>query len=166
MTHIEDQGTSDDEPSDRGLLTRESWDAAVRAGGPKPEMVLERLHGITIREFGEMGPIGYDEDGFVVSLVADGIRIEGGARLVVHTRDHQPPHVHVQRPDEQDIVISLLTGEVLHGGQGVRRKQLAGYQKAVTETHYPALTSFWEKAHGPLVSDGQGVPCEVNWDRH
>lgn len=136
------------------ICTREEWDAALAAGSLTIDDAIERLRRIAVREFGQIGPVGYDEDGFITALVAEGVRIEGGVRLVVHTRDHQPPHVHVQRVDAPDVVVQLVTGEVLREPPGVRAKDLRGFQRAVMEIHQTELRGFWEKAHGPIGDPG------------
>ncbi|MFD1848011.1 hypothetical protein [Arthrobacter flavus] len=56
-----------------GIYTRGDWDEAVAGGHITPEHVWERLYRIAIGEFGVMGPAGYDEDGFFLSLTAEGL---------------------------------------------------------------------------------------------
>lgn len=60
--------------------------------------------------FGEERAAGYDEDGFLASLTAEGIRMDSGETIRIHANDHPPPHVHVQRPVTRDIKINLETG--------------------------------------------------------
>lgn len=93
----------------RQIFTRADWDDAVAAGTLTSYDVLARLTRIAVREFGTEGPAAYDEEGFFLALTTEGLRMECGATLRVHTNDHPPPHVHVERPGQVDIKINLET---------------------------------------------------------
>lgn len=74
-------------------------------------------------------------------------------RLVVHTRDHAPPHVHVERRGQKgDFRLLLETGEPMDNvPSDIRTKQLRDLQAALRESN-ELLTGWWEKAHGPGTS--------------
>lgn len=75
MDESQDQGPSSPrQPT--SIYTRVDWDRAVAEGTLSPRDVLDRLARIAIHEFGDEGPAGYDEDGFFVSLTAEGLRLE------------------------------------------------------------------------------------------
>jgi hypothetical protein len=110
--------------------------------------VLDRLLRIAVHECGEEGPAAYDEDGFFLSLIAEGIKLEGGISLVVHTNDHLPPHVHVQRPGEKDIRLSLEDGSLLDDlPQGVSARKVRHMQQLAAE-HGGILQAWWDKGPG------------------
>lgn len=48
----------------------QAWEAAEEAEAITPDVSLVRLQRIAVREFGDMGPAGYGEDG-LTSLVAE-----------------------------------------------------------------------------------------------
>ncbi len=133
------------------LYTRSDWDGAVADRTLTPDHVLDRLWRIAVHEFGVEGAAAYDEDGFFLSLTAEGLQLEGGVTLRVHTHDHPPPHVHVQRPGEIDVRINLESGELLGPvPAGVSAKKLRGLRAAVRESH-DRLSNWWEKNHGTPV---------------
>lgn len=151
--------TDGDEPApSRSVLTRADWDEAVVAGTLTPRDAVARLHRIAVHEFGREGAAGYDADGFVVSLTAEGLRLEGGVTLVINPHDHPPPHVHVKRPGETDIRINLETGDVLGAlPRGVRSPQLRTFVAAVSES-FDVLGRWWEKNHGTPVTKSRDWP--------
>lgn len=133
------------------LYTRSDWDRAVAEGTLTPDQVLDRLLRTAVHHFGDGGPASFDEDGFFLSLVADGLQVQGGVTLRVHTLDHPPPHVHVQRRGEEDIRINLETGELLdRPPAGVKSRQLRGFQAQVNK-NFDTLGAWWEKSHGRPV---------------
>ena len=133
------------------IYTRADWDRAVSAGTLSSDDVVARMTRIAVHEFGEEGPAAYAEDGFFVSLTAEGLRVEGGVTLRVYANDHPPPHVHVQRPGAFDIKINLQTGELMEPlPVGVSMKKLRGFRDAVLESH-EILGGWWEKNHGTPV---------------
>lgn len=145
--------------------TREAWAAAEAAGELTVDNILERLRRMAVYELGKMGPVGYDEDGFVTALVAEGIR-EGALVLQVHTRDHWPPHVHVKRPEDRGshgVIIDLQTGEVDEDRlpKGVRTKDIKRMSKLV-EKHHPELCTLWEKNNGTKVGVPDDEPCTLD----
>jgi Domain of unknown function (DUF4160) len=152
----EDGHVSEDEDSPRAragrqILTRGDWDRAVADGRLTAQDVLNRLTRMALHEFGESPenwPIAFDEEGFVTALIAEGILMEGGVTLRVCTRDHPPPHVHIQRRGEEDIKVNLENGAV-EGPlpRGVRPKQLEKFSGLVKQKH-ELLCDLWLKNHG------------------
>lgn len=144
---------TDPEPRDRQILGRADWDRALSQRWLTRTQIEARLHNIAVRDMGELGPVGYDEEGFIISLVADGIRREGIGWFKVYSNDHDPPHVHV-RPfgEDFDIRLSLETGEELDSRpRGVTSKQIKNMQKALVEMH-DQLGAWWKKAQGEAVA--------------
>ncbi len=144
--------------------TPEAWEAAEAAGAITADDVLERLGRMAVYEFGEMGPSGYDEDGFVLSLVAKGVP-EGSLLLDVHTRDHWPPHVHVKRPEDlgsHGVIIDLRTGEIDEARlpKGIRGKDLKRMSELVAK-HHDTLAGYWEAFHGTKVFP-EVEPCTLD----
>ncbi|MFI2101761.1 DUF4160 domain-containing protein [Isoptericola sp. NPDC019693] len=126
--------------------------------------MLERVRRIAVYELGEMGPMGYDQDGFVTALVAEGIK-EGALVLQVHTRDHWPPHVHVKRREDlgsHGVIIDLRNGEVDEDRlpRGVRKKDTKRMGKLV-EKHHAELSMLWEKNNGSKVFP-ETEPCTLD----
>lgn len=134
------------ESGDRQIQFRTDWDHAIEEGWLTRAHVEDRLHNIAVRDLGVLGPVGYDEDGFWMSLVADGVRKEGIGWFKVYPNDHDPPHVHV-RPfgEDFDIRLSLETGEELDPRpRGLKSKQIKNMQKALVEMH-DELGAWWAK---------------------
>lgn len=131
--------------------TREAWTAAEAVGALTVGNILERLRRMAVYELGEMGPVGYDEDGFVTALVAEGIK-EGALVLQVHTRDHWPPHVHVKDFGSHGVIIDLRNGDVCEERlpKGVRTKDIQRMGELV-EKHHAELCLLWEKNNGSKV---------------
>jgi hypothetical protein len=137
----------------RQIWTRTDWDRALDEGWLTRAQIEDRLHNIAVRDLGELGPAGYSADGFFTSLVADGIQVEGIGHFVVHSNDHDPPHVHVQPFGQNvDLRFSLETGELLdERPRGVKSKQVKNMTKALFDIH-DELGAWWEKAQGvPVV---------------
>jgi hypothetical protein len=136
------------------IMRRTEWDGATAAGHATPEHVMGRLKNIADRAFDNQTVMGFDEDGFVVSLIAEGLPLPGGVTLYVYANDHPPPHVHitVRAHPNAKIRINLETGEYLDDApRGLASKRLKGFQTAVRENH-PLLASWWESYHGnPVV---------------
>lgn len=137
------------------IMTRRDWDEAIAAGHVTPEHVLVRLKNIADYAFDNISAIGYDSEGFVTALTAEGLPRPGGVTLYVYTHDHPPPHVHIKLRDHPDVKlrISLETGEYLDTApRGLSTKKLRGFQRAVRECH-PILAGWWENYHGgdPVV---------------
>jgi hypothetical protein len=71
----------------------------------------------------------------------------GPYTIVIHTRDHLPPHVHVLRGgDEHEVVIGLAPVEV----REVRSMDLRHVTEAVrlVERHAAFLLEKWSEIHG------------------
>lgn len=133
------------------LLTRSDWDQALADGVLTFGDVVERLRRIAVHEFGEEGAAGYDDQGFLISLTAEGLRMDSGETIRVHANDHPPPHVHIQRPGKHDIKINLETGDAMGDlPRDVRTKQLKGFRAAINE-NFEQLGAWWEKNHGTPV---------------
>jgi hypothetical protein len=138
------------------IMTRVEWENAAAAGHLTPEHVMQRLKNIADYAFDIETVAGFDEDGFVISLIAEGLPLSGGVKLYVYSNDHPPPHVHIKlssHPDDK-IRINLETGEYMDDApRGLARKRLKGIQTAVRENH-DVLASWWEKHHGDPVALG------------
>ncbi len=136
------------------LLTRCDWETALADGELTVDDVVERLRRIAVHQFGKEGAAGYDDEGFLISLTAEGIRMDSGETIRIHAHDHPPPHVHVERPGKRDIKINLETGDVI--GQlprDVRAKQLRVFKATIVE-NYDQLGAWWLKNHGTVVVQG------------
>lgn len=136
------------------IPTRVEWDEAAAAGHLTPEHVMQRLKNILDHAFDNQTVMGFDEDGFVVSLIAEGLLLADGLTLYVFPNDHPPPHVHIKlraHPNAK-IRISLETGELLDDApRGLASKKLKRFQAAVRE-HHDVLATWWEHYHGgPVV---------------
>lgn len=135
----------------RTLYTREDWDDAVADGTLTPQDVLDRLTRILVSAFGVGGPAAYDEDGFFLSLTAEGVRPEGSITLHVNTNDHPPPHVHVLKPGMKGkLKIDLETGEFIGDVPRGLVGKTRGIRRAVEENR-TRLMSLWEKGPGRAV---------------
>lgn len=135
------------------IMTREEWDQAAADGHITPEHVMTRLKGIVDHVFGNQSSIGYDEDGFVTALTAEGLPVPGGVTLVVHSNDHPPPHVHIELRSHpgQTLRIRLDTAEFMdEAPKGVNTKRLKGLQRAIRENH-EVLATWWQTYHGDPV---------------
>lgn len=138
------------------LLTRNDWDRALDAGDLTIDDLLERLRRIAVHQFGAEGPAGYDDEGFLISLTAEGLRLDSGETIRIHANDHPPPHVHIERPGKRDIKITLETGEVIGElPRDVKSKQLRGFKAAIIE-NFDQLGEWWLKNHGTVVVRGSG----------
>ena len=138
------------------IMTRAEWDEAAAAGHLTPEHVIQRLKNIADHAFGNETVLGFDEDGFVISLTAEGLPLPGGVKLYIYPRDHPPPHAHIEIRSHPDIKlrINLETSEFMDSApSGLAGKKLRGMRKAVIENH-GILSSWWESYHGGPVSLG------------
>lgn len=143
--------TSADPPTNDQIFTPKDWADAVAEGRLTGNDVIERLYRMAIHQFGEEGQAGYDEQGFFISLTAAGLRLEGGVTIVVHTRDHPPPHVHLERKGEPDIKFDLATGDLLSDlPRGVKASALRRYQSLIFDNRQ-LLGGWWQDYHGDPV---------------
>jgi len=143
-------------PDRRQIWTRRDWDRALDEGWLTRAHVEHRLGNIAVRDLGKLGPAGYGPDGFFISLVADGVQVEGIGRFIVRSNDHDPPHVHVQPFGQNvDLRFSLETGELLdERPRGITSKQVRNMTNALFEIH-DELGAWWEKAQGvPVRREG------------
>ena len=141
------------ESRDQPILpsNREAWDDARERGYLTPEHVLLRLEAMVRVAVGEPVDDGasYDEDGFVIALVAAGWSGEGW-RVQLHPNDHDPPHVHFwdKGNPKKQIRLSLASGEPLDGEtipKGARRKlERAG---SFILENQALLMDHWLQAH-------------------
>lgn len=137
------------------LLTRSEWEQALAGGELTVDDVLERLRRIAVHQFGKEGAAGYDDEGFLISLTAEGIRMDSGETIRIHANDHPPPHVHIQRPGKRDIKIDLETGDVIGElPRDVKAKQLRGFRATILE-NCDQLGAWWLKNHGTIVVQGR-----------
>ncbi|MGO1665311.1 MAG: DUF4160 domain-containing protein [Micrococcaceae bacterium] len=138
------------------IHTRVQWDEASEAGHVTPEHVMQRLKNIADHVFDNETSIGFDDEGFVVSLTAAGMALPGGVTLCVYPNDHPPPHVHirVRSHPAAKLRIRLDTGEFMDNTpDGLVRKKLNGLQAAVRENH-TVLAGWWQEYHGDPVVIG------------
>lgn len=137
----------------RLIMTRAEWDEAKAAGHLTPDHVFLRLKNIADHIFGNETSMGFNDEGFVVSLVAGAVSLEGGLRLRVWPNDHPPPHVHIEvraHPDWR-IRVNLQTVELMDElPAGLRRRQFRGFCQAIRDCH-PTLAAWWEEYHGDPV---------------
>lgn len=136
------------------ILSRADWNRAVDAGHLTPDHVLLRLKNIADHAFGNETVMGFDDEGFATSLIAEGLPLPSGVTLYVYASDHLPPHVHIKLRSHPNarLRVRLDTGDFLDDApRGVSTKKLKGFQDAVRENH-DVLAGWW-KAHqgGPVV---------------
>src|SRR5271168_4271863 len=78
------------------LTNSDDWEEAKRSGYLTVEHIVARLEDIL--EYALDGELetGYDEEGFLRALVADGYLRNRGVTVRLHSRDHPPPHAHIE----------------------------------------------------------------------
>jgi hypothetical protein len=108
-------------------LTGTDWQEAMLKGHLTPEHVFSRLSDILEYALGEGIEIGLDEDGFLKALVADGYPLERGVTVRLCTRDHPPPHVHIEIKGDPRLRLrmDLESGQILDGDRqhpGLKKK--------------------------------------------
>lgn len=139
--------------SDQPMMPHDqaSWDDAHAHGFLTADHVLLRLEAILRVAVGEPVDDGasYNEDGFVIALVAAGWSGEGW-RVQLHPNDHDPPHVHFSDTGDRrrQIRLSLVSGEPLDGERippGVRKK-LERASSFIMENQ-AMLIDRWQQAH-------------------
>lgn len=139
----------------RQIFTRADWDRALAEGWLTPQHVVDRLLRIALRDMGAVEAASFDEEGFFLSLIAEGRYVEGIGWFHVYTNDHDPPHVHVV-PVGMDktvsVKLSLEDGRELEDRpKGVSSKQLKNIQSALRRIH-DELGAWWEKSMGEPVA--------------
>ncbi|NKV31956.1 DUF4160 domain-containing protein [Rhodococcus hoagii] len=135
------------------LMTKDQWGQADADGHITPEHVFLRLRNIVIFAMGNPGPVGSDENGHVISLVGASIQLEGGVKLRVCSRDHNPPHVHIEHSSfrGQKLRVNLVTGEFMDAApRGLNTTKMKGYKKTIVEEQ-GRLKEMWATAHGEYV---------------
>ncbi|MFC8797315.1 DUF4160 domain-containing protein [Promicromonospora sp. NPDC057138] len=132
-------------PERRQIYTRNDWNAALAEHWLTADDVLERIGRLVVHVSDMQGPAGYDDEGFFISLVADGLKLEGGVSLHVYPLDHDPPHVHVKRQGKSEFKIDLRSGDVI----GDHPKDLSSRDlkqiKATVLECSTALNDWWNK---------------------
>lgn len=134
------------------ILSRAEWDEAEREGHLTAEHVLLRMKHIAEHDLIVGGSVGFDVDGFVISLVAESLQATGGVTLIVRTNDHPPPHAHIEvkgRP-EIKLTVNLATAEIVGDIPDGWSKKVRSIQRAV-RGHHAMLAGWWEKNHGTRV---------------
>jgi hypothetical protein len=135
------------------IKSRAEWDEAEEAGYITPEHVFIRLKNIADHIFENESSMGFDDDGFVISLVAGAITLEGGLKLRVWPNDHPPPHVHIEirAHPEWTIRVNLETVALMDElPSGLSAKQFRGFLATIRESQ-PMLADWWETYHGDPV---------------
>ena len=138
------------------VQTREEWDKALAAGYLTPEHLISRLENIAIHHFGNEGAIGFDDEGFVVSLVAGSILVEGGVKIRVYPHDHDPPHAHIELRSHPGakLRIGLADGALMDPvPKGLSSKKV-GYLRSAVAENGAALVGMWAEYQGGSVELG------------
>lgn len=135
------------------INSRNEWDQAAADGYITPEHVFMRLKHIADHIFENETAMGFDDEGFVISLVGGAVTLEGGLKLRVWPNDHPPPHVHIElrAHPEWDVRVNLKTVELIGElPSGLKTKKFDGFLDAIRECH-PTLAGWWETYHGEPV---------------
>lgn len=138
------------------IQTREEWDRALAQGHITPEHLISRLENIATHHFGREGAIGFDDEGFVVSLVAGSILVECGVKIRVNPLDHDPPHAHVELRSHPGVKfrINLVTGALMDPvPKGLSAKKVRDLQAAVHENG-ARLAGMWAEYQGASAELG------------
>jgi hypothetical protein len=135
------------------IMNQDDWDAAQASGHLTVEHVLLRLQDMLEYQFGSGAEMGLDENGFIVALVADGWRLDGGVTVHIFPNDHPPPHVHVRfRSDpKRQLRLAIESGEVL--GADIPRGWAKKVRKvsAFVVTSQDLLMNRWVELHGEAI---------------
>lgn len=132
------------------IQSREEWDKALAHGCLTLEHLVVRLENIATHHFGEEGAIGFDDEGFVVSLVAGSISVGHGVKIRVNPHDHDPPHAHIELRSHPGAKfrINLMTGEFMDPApKGLNAKKVRDLQTAVIE-NTAQLSRMWAEYKG------------------
>jgi len=152
---VSDASHHDHDHDRRAIDSREEWDRARDNGTLTRQDVEARLQHIAVRDLGRLGSAGYDEDGFMSALVADGLRHEGIGWFKVWPNDHDPPHVHVipfGHDKKVDLRFSLETGELLDERPDcISSKDVKNIGKALASIR-AELGEWWAKGERDPVS--------------
>jgi hypothetical protein len=133
------------------VIYRHDWDQAVSDGHVTPDHVAQRLLGIMQHAYGVHDDdfVAYDADGFIVALIAEGLRMSNGLRLDIFPGDHNPPHAHIKIPGQSGkLTIDLETFEIqeqLPDGWSGRGRKIEKEARAKAEE----LAALWNKNRGP-----------------
>ena len=142
--------------SDRPISidSQEKWDRAAADGDLTAEHVLNRLEAILEFEFGNGAEMGYDENGFLISLVSVGLTVEGGVKFYVYPNDHPPPHTHIVLKADPafEMRLRLDNAEPMdeHVPDGWAKK-IKRWQTLVLK-HNSVLMEWWIGYHGPATT--------------
>lgn len=115
--------------------------------------MFARLKNIADQIFENETSMGFDDDGFVISLTAGAVSLDGGLKLRVWPNDHPPPHVHIEvnSHPEWKIRVNLMTIELMDDlPAGMKAKQFRGFCDAIRECH-STLAGWWEDYRGDPV---------------
>jgi hypothetical protein len=127
------------------LLTSSDWQEAEHQEHLTPEHVFSRLSDILEYALGQGEEMGLDEDGFHRALVADGYRLEGGVTVRMCTRDHPPPHVHIEIKGEPRLRLRmhLESGQLLDSPQPPGLKKKLEIARAFIAEYRDKLHTRW-----------------------
>jgi hypothetical protein len=115
-----------------------------------------RLRAMLEYQFGHGAQLGFDENGFLVSLVADGWQLEGSISVHLYPNDHPPPHVHVRFRGEPRwrLRLAIATGvagepldEFIPTGWSKKARKA---RKFVVESQ-DLLIGRWVEMHGTAL---------------
>ncbi|WP_165788069.1 DUF4160 domain-containing protein [Arthrobacter glacialis] len=127
------------------LYTQADWDDADANGLITAAHVLDRLHRMLEFALGNENPNArFDEEGFVVALVAASIK-QDKIKLTVYTNDHNPPHCHVDVKGESHgkLRIDLSTGEFMEDVPKKIKSQQTRIMTLFTQNQ-EALSKLWD----------------------
>ncbi|MBU8650082.1 DUF4160 domain-containing protein [Micrococcus luteus] len=141
------------------IFTRRDWEDAIREGWIDASHMEARLYRVAVREFGDQECSGYDEEGFFLSLVADGLNKEGIGHFQIYSNDHDPPHVHVVpsgHKGDVELRFSLTDGRLLDKRpKSISSKSIKRIQAVILELQ-DQFDEWWEKKNYTPDGTDQG----------
>lgn len=128
------------------IMSQGEWDQARADGWLTDEHIVQRLTDVANFALGNGAELGFGPDGFLVSLVSDGMRLEGGVTLQVYSNDRPPPHVHVLLRGQPKVTlrIRLDNGEPMDAPPSIRSRDMRRFTELVLENS-ETLIGWWQK---------------------
>lgn len=125
-------------------IERGEWEAAAAAGFVTTEHVQARIDGMLHHALRLDGPIGYDADGFMISLTAAGIRVDDRIRIDIRTHDHNPPHAHIVVRGEPQLALKVnLETATLMGAMPRGMSKTGKKIEQFVRENQPRLLELW-----------------------